>query len=844
MILGGLFSKKALPALNELIIPKSFTYCEYRSNFQSFGWNESYLVKYLSNMLEKELGWEDVTKRHDIWLSHNCDKMFIECKKYDPKYLYLEDYRGGSKEENAQDQVIRYFKEYPDFKWGILTDGATFRLYYNSEDPTFEDLFLEISLEDIINSTDRNPYELQLLIDILSPNSLLRSLNPEERFGLSEKYQRKIVEFIKKNPKRLKTTLKSLCVAALEDMGIRPLHHRDIKSIRSASRLSEFQKIFSSVDSKDPDFHTGKEYIEEDLCKGINALFQEMDSVDFYHIDHEFFGLIYQKIINNGNASHYTNTKLSKEMANYIANRSEKSQKSVQITGLSDNDYILDPALGSGQLLRSLLPFHKVFFGNTKKGILGWRELGKHFIGRDIDEDAIWIAKINLWLSTSEKGKPFINLSNFRKSDVIKATINRRAGQTIKEAFEIDPKKNIVGCISNPPWDAFRNDKRRGITYDRTEVEQIKKSLDLYPRQLNRAQIFMNIIHRIGKEEHTMRYSVILPDSIFVDQNNGLRDLLRTSLDFYFSYPRNIDPNTNKRIFNHVDNTRKFGILFGRSNTSFSNVVCYPFGNDEKITLSDELDTLGDLKIFPLFSHTLQEKIVKNWKAIATRAVDWKEGEYHQTNWLEKQGRKEANNGQHYVVSGTSICDKNSAIGIYPINKTKYWKRMKTIPESDKKLSQSGRAVFLDYMNNSNKLNVASYIDKDTRVNITNKLLYSHECKKNDWLVYDSAVFSTFIEIYGTSQNINAFRLTHLRLPKPLESISWLEANAELMEMLSFNLEEANKLFEINKDWIQRTFSRAEWLEATGSRVATEKEIRDLIDEIENLESEAIGHEG
>ena len=135
-----------------------------------------------------------------------------------------------------------------------------------------------------------------------------------------------------------------------------------------------------------------------------------------------------------------------------------------------------------------------------------------------------------------------------------------------------------------------------------------------------------------------------------------------------------------------------------------------------------------------------------------------------------------------------------------------------------------------------------SYIDKAIKVNVTNKVLYSLDCDKSDWPIYDSAIFSTLVEVYGTSQNINAFRLKDL-MPEPLGSKNWPEVNAELMDRLSFGLEEANILFELNRDWIERSFSRREWPEAIVERVATEKEIRDLINEIESLEFSDIGLE-
>ncbi len=824
MTLGGLYSHKLIASTELLDVPSWFTDTRYRQEASGFGPDEENVRRFIISFLKEGLGWKDVRKSHDVIAEHDGDKLLIECKRFDSTLLYLDDHKGGSRGETAVQELRRNLKEL-DIKWGVLTDGVSFRLYHrNDADPTFDDLYIEVCLKDIVNSIHRWPIELNVLMDFLSPNSKLRSIDPTRVYGLADVDVRTIMRVITAHNKSLRTTLKALAVAALEDMGVRPLH-TGILSIKSARTKAEYLSIFGSILTNDPSFHSSTDFISDTLCSSLNGMFQRLSHVDFAHVDHEFFGIIYQKYIHNGNASHYTNTELSREMANYISSQSEKSQRqTVRAISLSEGDYILDPALGSGQLLRSLLPFHKVFFGGRTSGIEGWRELATHFMGRDIDSEAIWVAKINIWLATAEKGVPFIKLDEFQPLDVISATINRRGGASIKDALLIEEDKKISACVSNPPWDAFKNDSRREVqSFDRELVARIKQSLALTSKQLNRAQIFLKIIHLLGIESRHMRFAVVLPDSIFVDQNDDLRESIIKNIDFYFSYPRNFDSSTKKRIFSGVDNTRKFGIIFGRSQTDFENVICYPCGIHKGVVVSEELRKLGSYNVLPLLSHPVQAKIIIKWKNIVARNPKWHEGEFHQTNWNKVEGREESTTGDHFVIKGTSFCREDSAWADSPTT-TRFWKRMSSISDRDLDLCTRNRVIFSDYINNSKKLNSATFLPGDLNLNLANTLLYSAECQEGDHLIYDSAIFSVFVEAYGTSQHMNGFRLQAIGLPNPIAANDALAANFELIQLMGLTLQDALDLYSINEHWLSQAISREDWKTRVGAQQATVEE--------------------
>jgi hypothetical protein len=498
LTLGGLLSKKKFDPELRREVPPHFQENAYLQRIPSFGVDEENVRDFIIQILRDGFGWQTVRREHDVLANHEDDRLLIECKRHTPSILYIDDHKGGVAGETAVEELQRNLKR-TGVRWGLLTDGVTFRFIYNADmAPDLFDCYLEFSLHDIISSTHRWPAEMHWLIDFLSPQSFYRRRDPAQLDALSTKNVGKIVRLIKKCPNSLQTVIKSLAVATLEDMGVRPLH-TGIKGIKTATTKREFIEIFSSIESDDPDFHRPNHLITDDLCLEIHQLFQQLGDLDFSHIDHEFFGIVYQKVINNGNASHYTNSKLSREMANYIASQSTKSQMAgARPVYLEEPDFILDPALGSGQLLRGLLPFHRVFFRGRSAGIDGWRKLASHFMGRDIDPVAIWIGKVNIWLATADKGEALVALPEFKELNVISATINRRAGETIKEAFDIDPDKTVAACVSNPPWDAFKNDSRRGVTFDVAAANKIRASLNLDVRQLNRAQIFLRIIQRLG----------------------------------------------------------------------------------------------------------------------------------------------------------------------------------------------------------------------------------------------------------------------------------------------------------------------------------------------------------
>ena len=205
----------------------------------------------------------------------------------------------------------------------------------------------------------------------------------------------------------------------------------------------------SKLLAKQP-FHKG-------LAKLIaETFFHKNEIIDCSDLDIGFFGRFYQMIENpnakNEEGRYFTNSELSKELASYLSDRFKNRDT------IKSGEFILDPACGSGQLLRLLIPFAMDFIPYDPKHptkLEHWRKFVEHLAGRDINENCVWITKISLWLATAAKGCSFVNL-NVQKMDVVKACIDVSRGAYAKQLGFLD-KESVVAIISNPPWEELRH---------------------------------------------------------------------------------------------------------------------------------------------------------------------------------------------------------------------------------------------------------------------------------------------------------------------------------------------------------------------------------------------------
>ena len=371
-------------------------------------------------------------------------------------------------------------------------------------------------------------------------------------------------------------------------------HH----AIRVALLLIYRRSFFSNAESE----LLAKQPIYENLAKLIvETFFYKNRLIDCSDLDIGFFGRFYQIIENpdakNEEGRYFTNSELSKELASYLSEKFKNRRDTVK-----SGEFILDPACGSGQLLRLLIPFAMDFVPYDSKHptkLEHWRKFAAHLAGRDINENCVWITKISLWLATAAKGCSFVNL-NIQRMDVVKSCIDAGRG-AYAERLGFVGEKNVVAIISNPPWEELRlqfsayykkkTGKPRPKQRDENswrKYEQFKKihqpKFDKEVKEQNKinqklrqtynirgipnlAEVFFKISRNIlvGTTETTSRkqlpYSIIMPDQFFVGKRMmELREEVIEEMDFYIPFGRNIDPRTRNRYFYGVDPNRRFGI--------------------------------------------------------------------------------------------------------------------------------------------------------------------------------------------------------------------------------------------------------------------------------------------
>lgn len=165
---------------------------------------------------------------------------------------------------------------------------------------------------------------------------------------------------------------------------------------------------------------------------------------------------------------------------------------------------ILDPACGSGAFLNQALEYlikeHKqlqndlALMGDLFSSYTVEESVLEHNLyGVDINEDAVEIARLSLWLRTAQKGRPLTNLANKIKcgnSLISDKSIVKNAfvwEEEFKEVFESGGFDVVIG---NPPYGATLNKEEKDYFYSKFETAEYQ--LDTYT-------LFMEKAHKILK---------------------------------------------------------------------------------------------------------------------------------------------------------------------------------------------------------------------------------------------------------------------------------------------------------------------------------------------------------
>jgi type I restriction-modification system DNA methylase subunit len=196
--------------------------------------------------------------------------------------------------------------------------------------------------------------------------------------------------------------------------------------------------------------------------------------------------------------------KIEAETVVVNARKLTKSEQSYKETLLNYREWlthlkILDPACGSGAFLNQaleflirehtlirdlLLPFEDLMIGyEVEKSILE-----HNLYGVDINEDAVEIARLSLWLRTAHKGRELINLGAKIKcgnSLISDRNIAENAFVWEDEFPEVFAQGGFDVVIGNPPYGAQLSEEHKKYFYERFKTVEY---------QINTYTLFMEML--------------------------------------------------------------------------------------------------------------------------------------------------------------------------------------------------------------------------------------------------------------------------------------------------------------------------------------------------------------
>jgi tRNA1(Val) A37 N6-methylase TrmN6 len=128
--------------------------------------------------------------------------------------------------------------------------------------------------------------------------------------------------------------------------------------------------------------------------------------------------------------------------------------------------------------------------------------LEHNLYGVDINEDAVEIAKLSLWLRTAQKGRPLTNLANKIKcgnSLISDKSVVENAFVWEEEFKEVFENGGFDVVIGNPPYGATLNKEEKDYFY--SKFETVEYQLDTYT-------LFMEKAHNILKTNAKLAFIV------------------------------------------------------------------------------------------------------------------------------------------------------------------------------------------------------------------------------------------------------------------------------------------------------------------------------------------------
>lgn len=743
----------------------------------------------------------------------------------------------GHRYETAEEELFRYLNEDKSHaNWGVLTNGRQFRFYNSSN----SDYFIEFDVFDIALA-GAEPHA-KLFFELLHSPILRREIwdatkkiqEHQAEIDLESRLLKFLHETRLIRNNALKCGLFFLMIRYLEDIGILPIQLGDYQkySLRdpknySSDNLKTIADKFvtgkwfnghEQISFRDELSEIKQAVEKSQVCSALKTMLVSpngdvFDLSDIY-IDH--LGNIYQKFVSkHAEGAHYTPPSVGFKLAEYLStlNHSKRQEFS------EDKDQVMvDPACGSGQLLRAIVPYAHQFYDHNREYIPKnsmRRNLISRMVGVDCDPLSVFLCKMGLCLMGAESKDGLAEPKKVLCEDTLEAFVDSRRN------FHGIERKKIFAIITNPPWESldfqeqviyrkltgkgipkksslnngtpekrreakraydeylkWLDENKESLDEERNRNDRLKRLCDdianehkeFFSGKKNIALYFMFVVTKLLESSNGC-YLVVLPDRFLVGDETPLRDLLMPEFEAYAPF-QNCGS-----IFEGVDKGTRFGIVFGRKGKStpklrvdipiIENDVPVDFVtmklSKSDLCVSDAL--LAEFKqyILPFFKSPDDPAILNAWIANREKLENWQRGLIN----LGKKGEGnwgKVGNGSEYTYKVTKSEQRTTSgesefLGVFqlPLGAS-----VEILPERLKNHHKQAKAIIPNVKRNGVRKVLVGF-GKNCLVETDYNFNPTLTEKDSVWL--RSLTYNHLVNMLGGSYHVNAALLNFLGKP-------------------------------------------------------------------------------
>ncbi|MGZ3633648.1 MAG: N-6 DNA methylase [Parachlamydiaceae bacterium] len=414
----------------------------------------------------------------------------VEVKQ--PSLFRLSSVEASSIEANDQ-QLLRAMK-FRKKKWGILTNAAEWQFVYHGseidEGPFIP--FISFSILDMIRDEEIALPQIKFFLGLLlsrETRSFLIRETMDIRARRTKSFANHLGEIVDRSRalglddnainEMIKVIFRLTFIFYCEDIGVLPRHERkyrscdirliarktgkfNLETVKSALRAFSEQKWSVEKNQYSGNSEFWSIAISKWLDKYVLVLNQlnvhslwlssDGDELDLSDISSSDLCDVYQHCVTYGSENIGT-VYTSRGLSNFVNHLISTGLS----TSLVEGDIILDPACGSGHLLKRAV-FICERLVDVKLKFKSRQDLVEYFCtnhlaGIDKNETAVFISKINIWLTCASKGRSLPLLSRFEADN----TLKRFADSYSQTELQLSSFLGKLGgrvrvVVSNPPW--------------------------------------------------------------------------------------------------------------------------------------------------------------------------------------------------------------------------------------------------------------------------------------------------------------------------------------------------------------------------------------------------------